>query len=340
MPKKLKRNDLFNIFKGLFLYYRQMKNKFVFFGLLLIAFTSCGDGLRQKKKANIMEEEPILFNMSQMFTDNELNVSFPIWFNDTIIKKHRIKSIKRYIYSGIDKENKEGTLKELKTYNFDDKGEILSVEINQYYENMLVAELSFNYLGIKDEYGFANVVPEKVENSNGQDDNNHYAIYEKNLYGNKFLVYVNSEDGTYLFYMLNKKDWGGVTIDVDLNPTPNDIIVLGSPKTPTKKYQVRNTVNEFNIREATYNKKGVISKMEFEKYPFSFHRTFSYDKKGKNIGFVDSTYSGSQFLTKRVSTFKFENSDMPKEILHEHFAEDEVKGNIEKEFFKFEFFEN
>ena len=213
-------------------------------------------------------------------------------------------------------------------------------QINQYYENMLVAELSFNYLGIKDEYGFANVVPEKVENSNGQDDNNHYAIYEKNLYGNKFLVYVNSEDGTYLFYMLNKKDWGGVTIDVDLNPTPNDIIVLGSPKTPTKKYQVRNTVNEFNIREATYNKKGVISKMEFEKYPFSFHRTFSYDKKGKNIGFVDSTYSGSQFLTKRVSTFKFENSDMPKEILHEHFAVDEVKGNIEKEFFKFEFFEN
>lgn len=303
--------------------------------LLLIA---CGEHKRTHEKTESVTVEPGLFHLAHAFTDDEFNVSFPQWFNDSVIRHHRIHTITRKSYfSDTEMDTTDFALREVKVYTFNSLGYLEALYIEHYYDQTLVGSMSFNF-DDPDEYGYAQVSPRKGTHSREDEEIlAQYHLYDKQKYGEKFLVYEDLESGNYLFYMLREENWGPLSVDSILNPTRNDLIVLGTPRLPYKRYQVENRVNEFNV--VRYERaKSDLTGISFDKYPFHYERSLLFDKKGVCTGYVDSTFSGEKYLTRRESLFRFEK-ELPVSLLHENKNNRSASGYYQMETFEYTFFE-
>lgn len=298
--------------------------------VLLVILISC-NGIRKKQRhEKTRPVKTFVFNMEHMFTDTEQNVSFPIWFNDSVIKNNKIKRIVRNIYP-IGDPDEFTSPKETRLYDFSEQGALLSVSIKKFYDNMTVEDVTFIYSGVKDEMGYS--VVEIVNGEHQIEDEGDYAIHLKEEYLEKFLVYSNENTGNYLFYMLNKMNWGALSIDSILQPTPTDLIVLGSTFKPKKMYRVHNTVSESNVVDLSYSKDGnVIESISFEKYPFYYKRHINYDDKGYCTGFIDSTFSSDQYLTRTNNTFQMNEKHLPEKLI------EKKPGGSGSEIFEYEYY--
>ena len=299
--------------------------------LSVLILTACNAEKKREAHQTIKPSQDFIFNMELMFSDSEQNASFPVWFDDTIVKKSGIKTISRNIYPLVS-EDEIPMPKETRLYVFDEEGGLLSVRIKKFYENMIVQDITFKYSNIKDDMGYS-----EVEILNGEqqiDDEGDYTIHVKEKYLKKTLVYSNLNTGNYLFYMLDKKNWGALTVDSILNPTSDDVIVLGSTRKPQKKYQVHNTVSETNVVDFVYNNSGeMINSISFEKYPFYYRRYINYSDKGFCIGFIDSTFSANQYLNRIESSFQMNKKQLPEKLVQKK------PGGGSYEIFEYEYYE-
>jgi hypothetical protein len=299
--------------------------------LSILILTACNAEKKREAHQTIKPSQDFIFNMELMFSDSEQNASFPVWFNDTIVKKSGIKTIARNIYPLVS-EDETPMPKESRLYDFDEEGGLLSVRIKKFYENMIVQDITFKYSNIKDDMGYS-----EVEILNGEqqiEGEGDYTIHVKEKYLKKALVYSNLNTGNYLFYMLDKKNWGALTVDSILNPTPDDLIVLGSTRKPQKKYQVYNTVSETNVVDFVYNNSGeMINSISFEKYPFYYRRFINYSDKGFCIGFIDSTFSANQYLNRIESSFQMNKKQLPEKLVQKK------PGGGSYEIFEYEYYE-
>jgi hypothetical protein len=174
---------------------------------------------------------------------------------------------------------------------------------------------------MKDQFGFASVVETKnLENIEYSDEENMdfpYKIHQRVIQTEKYLAYQDVESGDYLFYMLNKKHWGPLSIDTVLKPTRDDVIVLGKPLFPIKQYRVINKVNERDVQQFKYN--SISNRIETiikQESPFENKRTLTYNPKGFCNGYIDSTFSGKLFLTRIVTEIKLDKLNRPIKIIH------------------------
>lgn len=277
--------------------------------------------------------------MQKFFTDSEFNVSFPDWFNDSIIRERNISKLTRVLYKVNDDDEETEETKEIKTYEFNRNGEMTRYEIQQFYDHQRIGHMVFTYKEPKDQYGYSKAITDP--SSILDDEESYFQIYSKEQYSDNFLVYLNEEKGNYMFYILNKRYWGGISVDTIANPTPQDIIIYGSPGKPEKRFQVKNKVNEFNLTETTYNRKyGFVETINFDKYPFRNKRTFKYKKNGNFEAFIDSTFSGDQFLNRSVSTMYFDKTNLPERLHHEFFKNGQRGGYNEIDRFTYEYYQD
>lgn len=317
-----------------------MKHFAFLYGILLFFLLSCSEGKSKLFRKKNQNHDDFVINMQHYFSDNEFNVSFPIWFNDSLIKLNKIEKIIRSTFlSGNDLEEEISSPKEVKTYHFNENGELLSIQIQQFYENVEVANIAFDYLSPKDKNGFSMVERRREKNVLDQEFHDHYMIYEKEDYKEKFLVYTNEQTGNYLFYLLKSKNWGAISVDSILQPTPEDIIGLGTTFYPKKMYQVENTVNEFNVVEYTYDKSNRhIKEILYNDYPFKKKRTILYGKNGLCKGYIDSTFTDDKFLKRRESKFEF-NKNLPTTLKHMNHSNNSLTGFFQFERFEYTYFE-
>ncbi|MFT6983382.1 MAG: hypothetical protein ACJAUD_002154 [Crocinitomicaceae bacterium] len=299
--------------------------------LSVFIFTACSADKKKETRQLSKPSQNFIFNMELMFSDSEQNASFPLWFDDTIVKKSGIKTITRNIYPLVS-DDEIPMPKETRLYYFDEQGGLLSVSIKKFYENMIVQDVTFKYSKVKDEMGYSDV---EILNGEQQiEDEGDYTIHVKEEYLNKFLVYSNLNSGNYLFYILDQKNWGTLTVDSLLNPTPSDLVVLGSTRKPQKKYQVHNTVSETNVVDYTYNNNGeVINSIFFEKYPFYYRRYITYNDKGFCTGFIDSTFSANQYLNRIESSFQMNKKELPEKLIQKK------PGGGSYEIYEYEYYE-
>ena len=309
--------------------------------ILILAFFvfSCSGELRKSSEKEAKIVEPFIFDLAHFFSEEELNISFPVWFNDSIIKKGKISSIRRMTYmSSTEKDTLNTLLKEIKTYHFTESGQVREVEVEHYYDNILVGSMSFT-IEERDKFGFSLAVGRPGEKVGPDEEiQEQYRIYKKEDYTEKFLVYSDLSSGDYLFYMLNETNWGTLSVDTILHPTISDLIIFGTPHKPIKRYQVENRVNEFNVVNYSYNNADYLAEITFDKYPFHYKRSILYNDLGTCSGFVDSTFSNEKYLTRRESMFHFENS-LPVRLIHENKSGKSETGYYQFETFEYDFWE-
>ena len=312
--------------------------RFFLFSLLAIFLVSCSEEKKAFFQKKATPHQPFLINMQHYFSEVEDEISFPIWFDDSIVKQKKIRTLTRSIYA-LNQDTSVVNLPRVeKVYSFDENGTVQTLEITEYYERTKVHHVIFTFDDVKDENGFVSV---KIEQkSHLIDYESSYSLYDVEQYANSFLVYKNREDGNYLFYMIDEDQRGPLSVESFANPTPNDWIVLGTPGVPDKRYQVRNRVNESNVKEINYAKKtSRLESVEFESYPFDYKRSIQYDGNGYCIGFVDSTFSMDQFLMRRSSKFSHDANRMPSKLVHNSEKGDGTIGNRQLETFEYMYYE-
>lgn len=302
------------------------------------ALFACSEEKKSFFKKKSIPHEPFLLRLEHYFSEVEDEVSFPIWFDDSILKKNKIRSVVRNIYA-LNQDTSEADLPRIqKIYSFNKEGEVITLEVIEFYERTMVHHVTFEYQSVKDENGYADV--EYNMENHLMDDVSIYSLYEVERYANSFLAYKNRENGNYLFFLTDSKYRGPLSVDSMVHPTPNDWIVLGSPQHPEKRYQVQNRVNENSVKEVVYTKRtNHVEEIHFENNPFTYKRTIHYDQRGLCKGFTDSTFSINQFLMRRSSKFAFNADGLPCKIEHLSEKSDGAIGNRQLETFEYIYYE-
>jgi len=302
----------------------------IFLAFLGIFILSCSEYRRKRGKVSTYELTPSLFKTRYFIGGDNLNYSFPIWFNDSIITQKKIKTITHRWYSGFQEDESDASVYRLRRYSFDESGNLLQVDQQRFYENTQVENVTFQYKGAPDEMGYAEL---KTIDSLNEEAPVEYTTYSKEVYNDRYAVYQNDNTGDFLFCMLHKKLQGIVAVDSLFGPTPEDIIQYGLPYKPYRSYQIENFVKEKNVVRYRYFPSSELAYRKSEKYPFSNKVYVTVGKDGICTGFIDSTFSAEEYLNRTVSTFSYDAENLPTKLTHNGMRE----GNFET--FEYSFFE-
>ena len=209
------------------------------------------------------------------------------------------------------------------------------MSVNKYYEGTEIENVTFHYLSVKDENGYAFV--EARQNNHPVNMLPNYSIYDKENYSSKYLVYRNVDAGNYLYCMTSSSNQSTLGVDSIINPTPKDLVLFGSPERFKESYNVSNRVNKTNVSAISYDKKtGAPLTILFEKSPFTYRRTIEYNRHGICTGYMDSTFSIDQFIIAKRTTIDLNDKKLPKKVEHE--SENRSAENRPYETFHYEFY--
>lgn len=314
-------------------------NRRIFILLLIpVILLACSEEKRRMFRRGKTISNDFVFEMQHFFSESEDNMSFPVWFDDSLIRENQVMEIHRKIFNLNGNVDDFASLKLEKLYSFDKKGRMKGVQIIEYYEGQKISDVTFTYSGVKDIHGFQKV---KMNKANISDiELTGYEFYEKRQEASSFMAYINSENGNYLFFLPNEKHWGGLSVDSILGPTAEDFVVYGTPKKPSKRYHVVNRVNEFDVKTIDYAKKtNNPTEIKFEREPFDYKRTIEYNKKGDCTGFVDSTFSMDRYLMRRYSKFTFKNNRLPTHVTHTSAQTNDNEENFQIETFDYTYYD-
>lgn len=294
-------------------YIERMKCKLLLvLPIAFVLFASCSETKEKRSSKETIKARPFLFRMNYFLSPEAENPSFPLWFNDSLVRENGIYQLVQYSYL----QNTEGeeALEMEKKFTFDERGELTTVQRKRYYENFIVEHVTFKYSGVKDILGFAVV---EIIDSLHPENERIYDHYEKVTNGKKYTGYKSLATGDYLFYIGNMKLWNAVAVDSLLQPSSTDVIIYGSPEKPIKKFRVENIVNEKDVVIYNYfESSSAVKNIERENYPFSVRSTVSLNNKGYCSGYIDSTFSAEKYLNRTVSKFKFEENGLPVRLTH------------------------
>ena len=315
-------------------------------GILLI-FSSCS---QQEKQLNMKSPPKSLQWLNPLFYNNDFehDLNFPLWFDDSLIVTHQIYKITKRVFPRIVGDTaeinsyKEAIPREKIEYYFDPNGLVDQMVIYTYYDDREVSRATFVYEGNMMANGYRKVkmlpfislsktsVEDEFTTDLYEDLTHQYSVLSFVGQKKKYKIYVNTEKKNFLFEIKKRKYWGPLSIDSIVHPNKEDWIVLGTMRKPYKKYHVENIVNESSVFKYKYWQTGVLKKRRKIDYPFEYDRTFLYDKKGIWVGYVDSTFSEGNFITKIQTQILFDEYDRPVEMNHRK-LNDENEGFFYKE---------
>lgn len=267
--------------------------------------------LNAKKKMNL---EHNILNLASIYSQTEKMISFPVLFNDSVVKAMNITSIERlefyHVSDSVITENESNLPNKKTNYYFDEQGQVKKMIIGNYYDNRMISSIEMVFSNKQEETGFSSLKTNETWNS----DEFPYAQYFQLPRSKHLYRFENLQTKNKLYIVPNKKHWKPLVIDTLCKPNPNDLIVWGSLKQPIKIYQVKDLVKESNVRRFTYDKKNqVLKRMDWNDEPFQIHRTFQFNQQGLCKGFVDSTFSLGRFVNAAVYEFELKDK-LPRKI--------------------------
>ena len=118
-----------------------MRNLFICAFAVIYLLTACSGGESGMNKIEEARFQPSLFDMNTFETDAEKFISFPIWFNDSIIRAQHVHKITRDYFSfdpADTLEMKELYLevpRERREYWFSENGGLKEMKISYFYDD-------------------------------------------------------------------------------------------------------------------------------------------------------------------------------------------------------------
>ena len=270
-------------------------------------------GSQQLKRQN--EAYEFIFRMQMMYTDQEDEASFPVWFNEQMISKQKISSITQVIYETEIKDAPK-SLREKRQYYFNRNGMLRCMVIRSYYDDEQIGLIRYDYPTGHNAFGFGRYEVVKdtsrldfIEDANVPDVN---AVFYPIAMGKDLMVFRNGQTGKRRYYYPN-----GKIQKVDSIPEPQiyDQIVMGTVLNPTSIYFLGKDKIKVNVTRYIYSKKtGAIARILFYRGPLTTKRNFDYNAKGKCTGFIDSTFTNAKLLCDIQTTFMLNHAGNPTKV--------------------------
>ena len=267
---------------------------------MLLSLIACKNSKRQ---TNVHQGHPeILFHFQRFFNETENDYSFPHFFNDQFLVKHRIKSITRKLYFP---EKGDSNLLELKTYQFNPKGQPTSIRLTYFYEGLKIEDFLLNYEGEADPLGYHKPRIFKASDNKEIID---YTDLPFDIHTKKSTViptyFQHNEKRNYLF-ILHAKNKGLYAISRKYKPQKNDLIFYQSMDHLTKWHQIENKIIEKNSCHFTYEGNYFKGNL-FKKEDYTKKRRVLYEGTQK-MSIQDSIFLNQQFLYEEIRQFTYKN---------------------------------
>jgi hypothetical protein len=230
--------------------------KIIFWTFLTLLFSCENEGKQaiQKEPKKVAQWlNPLLFN-----NDFEEELNFPLWFDDSLIRAHKIYKITKRLYPRIlgdtseINSQKEAIPKEKIEYYFDLNGYVDQIVIYAYFDDREISRANFIYEGNFLNSGYRKVralpfisISKKVLKDEFttelfQDRTHQYSVLFFLSKKRKFSTYIDTEKGNNYFIIKNKKNWGPLSVDSIVHPLKDDWIIHGSIRKPFKRFHVDN----------------------------------------------------------------------------------------------------
>ncbi len=261
------------------------------------------------------EADDFIFRMQLMYTEQEEEASFPVWFNEEMIAKQQISSITQTIYETEIKDAVKN-LREKRQYYFNRDGVLRCMVKRSYYDDEQIGLIRYDYPTGHDAFGYGRFLEVKdtsrldfLEDANVQGVKSVFYLVSM---GKDLLVFRNGQTGKKRFYFPN-----GKIEKVDSIPEPQlyDEVFMGSVLKPSSNYFLGRDKIKVNVTRYIYSKKtGAIARILFYRGPLTTKRNFDYNANGKCTGFVDSTFNTAKFLYDLNTTFTLNDAGNPMKV--------------------------
>lgn len=275
------------------------------FILFVAIIASCsGSVLKKKRSLRLKNAHATLINLSRLGLDEEKYFSFPQYFNDSIVAIYGIESISRIVYTDFDEQDSLPNPSSQFDYFFDKSGLIKELNWFEFYDSRTINTVKLHFSSWKNslaDFDVKNGETEEIE------------TYKFIKSSDDWSMYQNTDDFHFIYELKNPVNWRPLKVDSICHPDKDDWIVFGTMDQPRKMYRVQNIVEEHNIKTFDYEKGG-LRKMEWNEAPFHMVRRFNYNRKGKLISYIDSTYGGGEFVSLSTYEIKYEK-ELPIEIV-------------------------
>lgn len=279
--------------------------KFLFFFLIILS-TSCKTDVKKESVEERVSREHSIINFSFYNTEYENWMSFPVWFNDSLIRVNDIVSIKRELFSEAFEDTSlyiNEVLNHRWVYDFNSDGTVLRVDAASIYDAKIISEVVFNYRGFDRNTGYSQVMVSEREMADYE--NLPYIIHNKKSENKDWSTFTEWSNQYHIYVLNNEQHWKSLVIDTMIGPKPIDYIVLGGFIMPKKSYKVSNLVEENNVRNFTYSKQH-LKLLERVEDPFINKKRFEYNPKtGLLDKIVDSTFSMGGFVSRSIIKIEY-----------------------------------
>ena len=268
--------------------------------MTLLALIGCNSRVNKDVEVREINYQRSIINFSSYNSEYENWMSFPVWFNDSLIQANNILSIKRELFSHVIEDTNEFTnefLDKRWLYTFNDDGTMSSVVVSVVYDAKTISEVVFKYKDFDRKNGYAQVHVSEREMADYE--NLPYIIHNKNGNHNHWSSYTEWSNQHQLFILNNPDYWKALVIDTMIGPKPVDYIFWGGLIRPVKSYKVSNLVEESNVRNFLY-KNDKLMEVDRVEDPFGVKRSFRHNENGLLTDIIDSTFSMGGFVSAAI----------------------------------------
>lgn len=299
-----------------------MKN-FIIYLLFVFILVGCGEEDNNSAK-QMVSTPPInnnIINWAFFNPDGLQNISFPIWFNDSIVLNRGIQQIHFSIneFEPVEDSTFQDTIPStLYEVNYSKKG-VNIFYVKRYAEEIKIEEQWFRYRNHKDSLGYS--IP-SITNNVIYEENDFLPIFStlQNAQQYKRLEFAESDSSTIQYintlsadkdkhvFIIDSACWNVHFIDQKFMHPEKNTFYYGVPSKHIESFRIKNLVEKERLSSYKYFDNNCIYQNSTFSNGFEKRRTFLYDKSGRVTGFIDSLMvEPNDFIESIISKINYKN---------------------------------
>jgi hypothetical protein len=279
-----------------------MRNYFLY--LILIALIIGCEEEKSSPIKKVVKTPPMnkgIINWAFFNSDGFQNISFPVWFNDTVISNRNIEKIHFSMnkFEALDDSTFQDTLPSALYEVHFSNGNLDIFYVKRFAQEIKIEEQWFKYRKDKDSLGYS--LP-NVTNNVIYEENGFLPIFStlKNAAQYKRLKLVERDSSTIQYlntlsaekemhiFILDSANWNVHFIDQNFEHPEKNTFYYGFPSQYIESFRIKNLVEKEQLTSYKYFDNGCIYQRSTYSNGFENRRTFLYDSTGLLTSFVDS----------------------------------------------------
>jgi hypothetical protein len=297
-----------------------MKHLFLY-SFLVILFLGCSEEqtTESKKTTKTPPVNKGILDWAFFTSEGLQNISFPNWINDSVVANKNIQKIHISIHElGFHEDStfQDTIPSTLYEVSFS-KGQLNTIYIKEYVEEIEIEEQWFRYRHEKDSFGYS--LPDVTNNVIYEENDflpifstlqnaQHYRrlkLHERDSSTIQYINTLNSDKEKHIF-IIDSANWNVHFLDQSFEHPEKHRFYYGVPSKYLESYKIKNMVEKELLSSNKYFENDCVYQHSTFNNEFEYRRTFIYDTSGIVTDFIDSlVVEPEDFIERKVSKISY-----------------------------------